>query len=146
MPKALFIKLKRKIRGFDPDEESDCLDHSAVGKGLKHLDFLANAQRWATLSSFISEDPDAALDLLDEEDEEEAEAIIAKLGKVRWFPAKDALATLDIMIPAIEEMPRRIGPDIRKAPRIVRELKDLQAILKRAAEKEVPFRFYAEFG
>jgi hypothetical protein len=144
MARAWYIKLKRQIRGFDPDDDSPCPDHRAVGRAIKRLDDLATVQEWQPLSSFLSEDPDIALDLLDEEDEEEVEAILKKLGRVRWFPPEDALATVGHLVTALEQMPRRLG--VKNVARIVEELRDLRQTLRRAVEKGVPVRFYAEFG
>jgi hypothetical protein len=144
MSKAWYIKLKRQIRGFDPDEDSACPDHRAVGRAIKRLDNLANDQGWQPLSAFLSEDPDIAIDLLDDEDEDEVDQIIRGLGRVRWFKPEDAKATVDNLIDALEEMPRRLG--LKSVKRVVEELRDLQQTLDRAAAKQVAFRFYAEFG
>jgi hypothetical protein len=144
MSKAWYVKLKRQIRGFDPDEDSACPDHRAIGRAIKRLDYLATVQGWQPLSSFLSEDPDIAIDLLDEEDEDEVEAILKSLGSVRWFKPEDAKATVDRIVAALEEMPRRLG--LKNVNRVVEELRDLQQTLQRAVEKRVPIRFYAEFG
>ena len=144
MASAWYIKLKRQIRGFDPDEDSPCPDHRAVGRAIKRLDNLATVQGWQPLSSFLSEDPDIAIDLLDEEDEDEVEAILRNLGRVRWFRPEDALATVNHLVEALEQLPRRLG--LKNVARVVEELRDLRQTLQRAVEKGVPIRFYAEFG
>jgi hypothetical protein len=41
-------------------------------------------------------------------------------------------------------MPGRLG--LKSVNRVVEELRDMQRTLKRAVEKRMPIRFYAEFG
>jgi hypothetical protein len=144
--KEWFIRLKRRIPGFDPDEDSECPNHPAIGRSIKRLDHLSDAQGWRPLSAFLSEDRDVAIDLLDDEDEDELEAILEKLGSLQWFRPQDALATVEKLVEAIEQMPRRIPLSRNNVARIVIELKDLQHTLRRAVERKVLFRFYAEFG
>jgi hypothetical protein len=144
MSKAWYIKLKRQIRGFDPDEDSPCPDHRSVGRAIKRLDSLGNVHGWQPLSSFLSEDPDIAIDLLDEEDEDEVDEILRGLGSVRWFKPEDAKATVDNLVAALEEMPRCLG--LQNVNRVVEELRDLQQTLEPAVVKGVAIRFYAEFG
>lgn len=143
MAKPLFLRFKKAVKGYPSDED---LKFSAVGRAIKHLDKLATIQSWALLSSFISEDPDVAIDLLDDEDEDEVEEIVKKLGKLRWFSPKDALATIDIMAPAIEELPHRLAINEQNAAKVVAELKAMQAALRAAEKANARFRFYAEFG
>jgi hypothetical protein len=141
--KEWFIRFKRRVRGFDPDENPK---YPAIGRSIKHLDALAHVQGWQPLTSFVSEDPDVAIDLLDEEDEEEVEAIIKSLGKVRWFRPEDALATVQLLVEAIEQVPRRLSLHPQKRARVLTELKALEQTLHRLIEHGVLFRFYAEFG
>jgi len=87
------IRFKRRVRGFDPEEDPK---YPAIGRSIQHLDTIASAQGWQPLTAFVSEDPDVAIDLLDDEeeikaligrdlkdDEDEYEAVTKKLGKVR---------------------------------------------------------------
>jgi hypothetical protein len=141
--KEWFIRFKRRVRGFDPDEDPK---YAAIGRSIKHLDALARVQGWQPLTSFLSEDPDVAIDLLDEEDDEEVETIIKSLGKVRWFRPEDALATVQLLVAAIEPMPRRLPLQPQNRARVLTELKELQQTLQRLIEHRVLFRFYAEFG
>jgi hypothetical protein len=141
--KEWFIWLKRRVQGFDPDEDPK---YPAIGRSLKHLDALARAQGWQPLTSFLSEDQDVAIDLLDEEDEEEVEAIIKNLGKVRWFRPEDALAIVQLLVEAIEQVPRRLPLQPQNRARVLTELTELQQTLQRLIEHSVVFRFYAEFG
>jgi hypothetical protein len=141
--KEWFIRFKRRVRGFDPDEDPK---YPAIGRSIKHLDTLARVQGWRPLTSFVSEDPDVAIDLLDEEDEEEVEAIIKSLGKVRWFRPGDAHATVQLLVEAIEQIPRRLPLQPPNRARVLTELKALQQTLQRLIEHGVLFRFYAEFG
>jgi hypothetical protein len=143
MTKAWYLRFKRHIKGFEPDEDPN---FPAVGRSIKHLDVLASAQGWRPLSAFLSEDPDVAIDLLDDEDEDELEAIIKRIGKVRWFKPEEALATVQESVEAIEQLPRRLPLQPKNRARVVAELKDLQETLERAVEEGVRFRFYAEFG
>jgi hypothetical protein len=149
------IRFKRRVRGFDPDEDPN---YPAIGRAIKHLDTLARVQGWQPLSSFLSEDPDVALDLLDGEEDVQAllgylpddddleKAITKKLGKVRWFKPEDALSTIQDLHEAIEQLPRRLPYTRQNAARVVKELKELKQTLERLIENGVLFRFYAEFG
>ena len=143
MRKEWNIRFKRRVRGFDPDEDPR---FPAIGRSIKHLDALARAQGWQPLTAFVSEDPDVAMDLLDEEDEDEVEAIIKSLGKVRWFKPEEAVATVQQLAEAIEQLPRRLPLQPQNRARVVKELKELQGVLQRLIEPGVLFRFYAEFG
>jgi hypothetical protein len=141
--KQWFIRFKWRVRGFDPDEDPN---YPAIGRSIKHLDALARVQGWQPLSSFLSEDPDVAIDLLDKEDEEEVETIIKKLGEVRWFRPEDALASVQLVVEAIEQVPRRLPLQPQNRARVLRELKELRQTLLCLIEHGVLFRFYAEFG
>jgi hypothetical protein len=143
LAKEWFIRFKRRVRGFDPDEDPK---YPAIGRSIKHLDALARVQGWQQLTSFVSEDPDVAVDLLDEGDEEEVEAIIKCLGKVRWFRPEDALATVQLLVEAIEQVPRRLPLQPQNRARVLTELKALEQTLQRLMEHGVLFRFYAEFA
>jgi hypothetical protein len=150
-----YIRFKRRVRGFDPDEDPS---FPAIGRSIKHLDALASAQVWLPLSSFLSEDPDAAIDLLDDDEDVKAllgylpddddvmKAIIKKLGKVRWFKPEDALATVQSLVEAIEQLPRRLPLQPQNCARVLKELRELQQTLQRLMEHGVMFRFYAEVG
>jgi hypothetical protein len=151
-----YIRFKRRVRGFDPGEDPN---YPAIGRAIKHLDALARVQGWQPLSSFLSEDPDVAVDLVDDDeevkallgrelrdDEDAAKAITKKLGKVRWFKPEDALATVQLLVEAIEQIPRRLPLQPQNCARVLKALKDLRQTLRRLMEHGVMFRFYAEFG
>jgi hypothetical protein len=151
-----FIRCKRRVRGFDPDEDPN---YPAIGRAIKHLDMLARVQGWQPLTSFVSEDPDVALDLLDDDEDLEAvlggpvpddedleKALARKLGKVRWFKPDDALVTVTHLVEAIEQLPRRLPLQPQNCARVATQLKELQQTLQRLVEQRVLFRFYAEFG
>jgi hypothetical protein len=144
MAKALIVRFKRQIRGYDPDEVSPCPEHRSLARALKHLDTLASAQGWQPLTEFVSEDPDMALDLV--EDEDEAEQVVKKPGPLKWFSATAALATVRASIEAIEQLPRRLPLTGKNTAKVVTELKDIEQILSHAQEKKVPFRFFTDFG
>jgi hypothetical protein len=59
---------------LDPDEDPN---YPPIGRWIKHLDVRARAQGWQPLSSFLSEDPDMGIDLLD--DEEDVKALLEYL-------------------------------------------------------------------
>ena len=143
MANAWYIRLKRRIRGLKADEDPN---YASVGRSIKHLDALALAQGWQPLTAFLSEDADVAVDLLDDEDEDELEAILKKLGKLRWFRPADALATVRELVEAIEQLPNRLPLQPKNRARVLAELKDLQHILQRAVDEGTLFRFYAQFG
>jgi hypothetical protein len=149
------LLLKRQVRGFDPDADPN---YPAIGRAIKHLDLLARVQGWQPLSSFVSEDPEVAIDLLDGDEEIEEllgylpddddliKAITKKLGKVRWFKPGDALSTVQELYEAIEQLPRRLPYNQHNAGEVVKELKALKQTLERLKEIGVPFRFYTDFG
>ena len=143
MAKSFALRFKKPVKGYAEDEDPT---FPAIGRAIQHLNKLATIQSWKTLSSFISEDPDAAMDLLDEEDEDEIDAIIKKLGKLRWSKGADVLKTVSIMAEAIEMIPRRLPLTEKNARKIVAELKELEKALQTAQAKKVPIRFFAEFG
>ncbi|MFT3880063.1 MAG: hypothetical protein QM703_10445 [Gemmatales bacterium] len=155
MAKQWRIRFKRQVQGYDADEDEN---YPAIGRAVPHLDLLANVQGWKPLSQFVSEDPEAAIDLLDDEEEIEEllgylpddddlmKALKKKLGKVRWYKPEEALPTVQQLCDAIEEMPRRLSYSPQNTARVVKELKVLRQTLERLKEKGVPFRFYHEFG
>src|SRR5262249_6299167 len=136
------VRVKKRVRGIDPDEDPS---YPAIGRSIKHIDDLASAQGWQLLSSFLSEDPDVALDLLDDE-EEEVDAVIKKLGKLQWFKPKDALGTVQKLVDAIEQLPARLPLQPKNRARVLAELKELRRTLQLVDDAGAQFRFYAEFG
>jgi hypothetical protein len=149
------IRFKKRVRGFDPDEDPN---FPAIGRSIKHLDALAQAEGWKPLTSFVSEDPDVAMDLLDDEEEVEKllgyvpddddleKAIVKRLGKVRWYKPEDALSTVQSSIAAVEQSPERLPLEPKKSAQVVKDLKELQEALKRLVEHGVTFRFYVAYG
>ena len=142
MAKVLMIRLMKRSGPLDEDGGDESLfEHKAVARNLPAFDQVAHNAGLPRLSDFLSEDPENVYDLVDDEDE--AEELLAKLPKVRWFDPADALPTVAALIAGMEDGESIAG--IKNPAKVITELRNIETVLQYGASKRATFWFYQDF-
>lgn len=130
---ALFIALERDISEFDPYVNGHALSHAE-----RKLERIARKLNVTPLMNFFSQNPKNAAAFVESEgiDPEEID-----IPDETWFDSADGLKTIDALLGHLNENPSAISsPD-----GIVAELKEWQAVLKRAADEGVRWHLEVDY-
>lgn len=139
---VLLVRLAKKSSQLSDDGGDESLfEHKAVASALDALDRIAKELSVASLSQFISENPDNVYDLVDDEDE--AASLMSKLAPVQWYDPDDVMPTIEKLIVTLTN--NSDVPGVKSAASVIADLRDLEAILKYCMTRKARFRFYQEF-
>lgn len=135
MSVALYIVVKKKIKGFDPFVNGKAVGHADE----KSISDLCTHLNVPSLFSFISQDPDELEEFLLDDDPESEEPV--QLSEEEWFTAEDGLLTVRALISHLKINPSAL-PD---AEAIIEDLQEYEEVLVKIAEQNTLWHFAVDF-
>ena len=133
MGAAYFIVLERKVDGLDTKT-----DGKSISRFSEELDALALQLGVRPLSEFISIDPEQAAEFLEDEG---ADADGIELPPLQQFPAKDGLATVQLLRTHIQANPQAI----QNVDWVLNDLRECERILTAAEKAGIGWHFEVDF-
>jgi hypothetical protein len=130
---ALFVALERDIADFDP-----YVNGHALSDAERELEHIAKEIDVTPLMAFFSQNPENAADFIEDVGGDAEELDVPDEA---WFDATEGLNTVDALLEHLAASPDAL----QNTDGVAAELKEWQAVLKRAATEGVRWHLEVDF-